>query len=242
MRFQEPLSRGRLLRRYKRFLADVLLDDGREVTAHCANTGAMLGCDRPGARVWLSRSDNPERKLAWTWELVEAAPGVIVGIHTGRTNDLVAEALARARIPRLAGYPVVRREVRVGDGRVDFVLHGTRRRDCVLEVKNVTAAVSEGIALFPDAVSARATRHLGLLAGQVAAGRRAVLLFCVQRDDVREVRPADGIDPVYGRALREAARAGVELMAWGCRVAPDGIEVVRRLRVRLPRPGPGGVI
>ena len=242
MRFPEPLSRGRLVRRYKRFLADVVLDDGRVVTAHCANTGAMLGCDRPGARVWLSRQDRPGRKLPWTWELVEAQPGILVGIHTGRTNDLVAEALRRGRIPRLAGYPAVRREVVIGEGRVDFLLSSPRRRDCVLEVKNVTAAVREGIALFPDAVSTRATRHLGLLADQAARGRRAVLLFCVQRRDVREVRPADEIDPAYGRAVREAKAAGVELMAWGCTVAPRGVALERRLRVRLPRPPAGGVI
>ena len=234
MRFQEPLLPGRLRRRYKRFLADVVLDDGREVTAHCPNTGAMLGCDRPGARVWLSPAGRPGRKLAWTWELVEAAPRVIVGIHTGRTNDLVAEALRAGSIPRLDRYPVVRREVPVEAGRVDFILQAPRRKDCVMEVKNVTAAVREGIALFPDAVSVRATRHLRFLATQAALGRRAVLFCCVQRSDVREVRPADHIDPAYGRALRQARAAGVELMAWGCRVTPRAVEIRHPLRVRLP--------
>jgi len=238
VRFQEPLSRGRLLRRYKRFLADVVLDDGSEVTAHCANTGAMLGCGRPGARVWLSRADRPGRKLGWTWELVEAEPGVVVGIHTGRTNDLVAEAILAGRIPRLAGYRTVRREVTVDAGRVDFVLESPRRKPCVLEVKNVTAAVRARVALFPDAVSTRATRHVRFLALEAARGRRAVLLYCVQREDVGEVRPADYIDPVYGRALREARAAGVELMAWGCSVTPAAVTLERRLRVRLPRPGP----
>jgi len=225
------------VRRYKRFLADVVLDDGREVTAHCPNTGAMLGCDHPGARVWLSRADRPGRKLGWTWELVETAPGVVVGIHTGRTNDLVAEAILGGRIPRLAGYPAVRREVPVDAGRVDFVLEAPRRKPCFLEVKNVTAAVREGVALFPDAVSARATRHVEFLATEAARGHRAVLLYCVQRADVREVRPADHIDPVYGRALRVARAAGVELMAWGCGVTPRAVTVERRLRVRLPRAG-----
>ena len=226
------------MRRYKRFLADVVLDDGREVTAHCPNTGAMLGCDQPGARVWLSRADRPGRKLDWTWELVRAAPGVVVGIHTGRTNDLVAEAILGGRIPRLAGYATVRREVPVDAGRVDFVLEGPRRKPCLLEVKNVTAAVREGVALFPDAVSARATRHVGFLAREAARGHRAVLLYCVQREDVNEVRPADHIDPVYGQALRAAGQAGVELMAWGCRVSPRAVTLDRRLRVRLPRTGP----
>lgn len=238
MRFPEPLSKGRLKRRYKRFLADVVLDDGREVIAHCPNTGAMLGCDRPGSRVWLSRSDRPGRKLSWTWELVESDAGALVGIHTGRTNSLVEEAILAGRIPRLDGYPEMRREVTMDAGRVDFVLRAPRRRPCVLEVKNVTAAVRAGVALFPDAVSARATRHLGLLAARAAMGERSVLMFCVQREDVSEVRPADEIDPAYGRALREARHRGVELMAWGCRVTTTGVRVDRRLRVRLPRSGP----
>ncbi len=234
MKFPEPLSAGRLRRRYKRFLADVVLDDGREVTAHCPNTGAMLGCDTPGARVWLSFTDRPGRKYPWTWELVEAEGGVTVGIHTGRTNALVAEALAAGAIPSLAGYSVIRREVAAGATRVDFVLEAPRRRDCVLEVKNVTAGVGRGVALFPDAVSERATRHVEFLTEQASLGRRAVLLFCVQREDVREVRPADEIDPVYGRALRAARAAGVEVRAWGCRVSPGEIVLRHRLRVRMP--------
>ena len=194
----------------------------------------MLGCDTPGARVWLSRTDRPGRKYPWTWELVEADGGVTVGIHTGRTNALVAEAIHAGTIPALSGYPVVRREVSAGATRVDFVLEAPRRRDCVLEVKNVTAGVGRGIALFPDAVSQRATRHVEFLAGQAGLGRRAVLLFCVQRADVREVRPADEIDPAYGRALRAARAAGVEVMAWGCDVSPRQVAVRRRLRVRMP--------
>jgi sugar fermentation stimulation protein A len=231
MRFDSQLTPGRLLRRYKRFLADVELADGRQVTAHCPNTGSMLGCDRPGSAVWLSHSAAARRKYPWTWELVEA-DGVLVGIHTGRTNALVREALEAGRLDGLAGS--LRAEVAYGreGSRADFLVEGPRGRVWV-EVKNVTAAVSNGVALFPDAVTVRGRKHLRELQGMVAAGERAAMVFCVQRGDVHQVRPADAIDPAYGKALREAAAAGVELHAWRADVTPAGIELVTELPVVL---------
>lgn len=231
MRFPAPLLEGRLLRRYQRFLADVDTAAGI-LTAHCPNTGAMQGCAEPGMRVWLSPATNPARKLAWTWELVEALPGVVVGMHTGRSNALVREAIEAGRVPELAGYATIRPEVKYGEGsRIDLLLTAPGRPDCYVEVKNVTAAVAGRIGYFPDAVTTRGTKHLREMSAMVAAGHRAVLVFCVQRGDVECVRPADHIDPVYGRTLREALAAGVEVIALGATVSPAGIELERRLAV-----------
>jgi len=236
MRFDLPLQEALLLRRYKRFLADVTLPDGTALTIHCPNTGGMLGCMDPGMRIWMSRAANPERKYAWTWELVEALPGVLVGIHTGRTNALVREGIRDGVIRELHGYGALKGEVMAGEGfRVDFLLQGhAERPDCYLEVKNVTAAVQHGIALFPDAVSERASRHLRELMEKVRSGHRAALCFCVQRDDVIEVRPADSIDPTYGRTLREAMAAGVEVLAYAARMSPEEAVLYRPVPVRLP--------
>ena len=239
MHFSTPLLEARLLRRYQRFLADVETADGRVITAHCPNTGSMQGCKAPGSRVWLSPASNPARKLAWTWELVETAPGVLVGVHTGRSNALVREAIELGRVPLLTGYDAIRPEVKYGEGsRIDFLLQGPGRPDCYVEVKNVTAAVEGRIGYFPDAVTTRGARHLREMSAMVVAGHRAVLVFCVQREDVDAVRPADHIDPDYGRALRAALAAGVEVLALGARMDLRGIEMVRRLGVELPsRPG-----
>ncbi|KAB7627635.1 DNA/RNA nuclease SfsA [Alkalilimnicola sp. S0819] len=236
MDFPETLREARLIRRYKRFLADVRGEDGELFTAHCPNTGSMLGCTEPGSRVWLSRSDNPKRKYAHTWELVELADGTRVGLHTGRSNALVEEAWREGLLPELAGYRELRREVSVPGMpmRADMRLRGNGLSDCWLEVKNVTAAVEAGVAIFPDAVSERGTRHLGVLSRLVGRGERAVLVFCVQRDDVGEVRPADAIDPAYGRALRGAIAAGVEVYALGAQVGPRAISLNRRLPVVCP--------
>lgn len=236
MRFEPALEEARLERRYKRFLADVVLSDGRHLTVHCPNTGGMLGCAEPGMRVWLSRAANPARKYAWTWELVEALPGVLVGIHTGRTNALVREGIQAGVVTELRGYSALKGEVMAGEGfRVDFLLQGhADQPDCYLEVKNVTAAVQDGIALFPDAVSERASRHLRELMAKVRAGQRAMLCFCVQRDDVREVRPADAIDPIYGRMLREAAANGVQILAYAARMSPEEALLYRPVPVRMP--------
>ncbi|MBA1149549.1 DNA/RNA nuclease SfsA [Ectothiorhodospiraceae bacterium WFHF3C12] len=237
MRFDQPLIPGRLVRRYKRFLADVVLDSGETVTCHCPNTGSMMGCADPGLRVWLSRSDSAKRKYPLGWELVRTAEGALVGIHTGRANALVAEALTAGRIPELTGYTERRAEVNLPGGRMraDWVLSGhPEQPDCVVEVKNVTAAVEDGIALFPDAVSERGSRHLQALAGHVAGGGRAAMVYCVQRDDVREVRPADAIDPVYGENLRHSMAAGVEVYALAAAISETGIELTAPVPVVCP--------
>ncbi len=233
MKFNLPLVEGILKRRYKRFLADVDLSGGESVTCHCPNTGSLMGCAEPGATVWLSHSSKPGRKYPYTWELVRVGQGATVGINTVLSNHLVREALEAGVIAELDGYATIRREVRFGkeNSRVDLLLedHGRLPR-CYLEVKNVTAAVNGGVALFPDAVSARGTRHLRELIRVVESGDRAALCFCVQRGDVKEVRPADEIDPDYGRALREAVASGVEVLAYRARVSPEEI----RLQTRVP--------
>lgn len=223
MRFPQPLIPGTLLCRYKRFLADIRLDSGETVIAHCPNTGSMQGVNQPGSRVWLSRADNPKRKLAYTWELVEAQPRVWVGIHTGRANGLVREALEGGLVPELAGFTGVRPEARLSaHSRTDLLLDFAGR-PCYVEVKSVTAAVADGQGFFPDAVSERAVKHLRELSAVVADGARAAVVFCVQRADVARVRPADHIDPVFGQALRQARRAGVELYALGASISPGDI-------------------
>ena len=234
MRFPAQLVAGRLIRRYKRFLADVQLEHG-VITAACPNTGSMLGCCEPGSRVWLSESDRATRKYRHTWEIVEVGR-VMVGINTGLPNALVAEAIAAGAIPELGGYASVRREVAYGEegSRVDLVLEDPRREPCYVEVKNVTAAVSGRVALFPDAVSERGARHLRELMRLKAAGLRPVQLYCVQRGDVDEVRPADAIDPEYGRTLRQALEAGVEVMAYRAKVTAREIRLERRIAVTCP--------
>ncbi len=236
MVFDSPLLPGVLLRRYKRFLADVELDGGERVVAHTANTGAMSGCAQPGSRVWLSRSHNPKRKCAYTWELVQDENGTIIGINTLRANDLVAEAVNSGRFALLQGYGSVRREVRYGleNSRIDLLLESSLRPPCYIEVKNVTLAVN-GAACFPDAVSTRGQKHLRELANVVQAGNRALLVFCIQRNDVREFRPADWIDRDYGELLRRVYRLGVDVAA--LRADPDsgGIQLTERLPVRLER-------
>lgn len=236
MQFEAPLIRAELVRRYKRFLADVILADGSRTTVHCPNTGSMLGCQTPGSTVWLLPAANPARKYPLGWELVEARGSVLVGINTARSNALVAEALERRLIPGLGGFGRVRREVKVEGTRTrfDFLLSGhAQGPDCYLEVKNVTAAVDDGWGLFPDAVSVRATRHVEALAQRVGQGQRGALCFCVQRSDVERVRPADEIDPDYGRALRRAVAAGVEVYALGACVTPERVRLERNLPVQL---------
>lgn len=234
MRYPRPLVEGRLIRRYKRFLADVQLPGG-VVTAACPNTGSLMGCCEPGSRVWLSESDNAARKYRHTWELVEVGR-TMVGINTGLPNRLAAEAIAAGVIAELAGYASVRREVAFGEegSRVDLVLEGDGREPCYVEVKNVTAAARRGVALFPDCVSDRGSKHLRELARLKARGLRPVQLYCVQRGDVREVRPADAIDPVYGQTLRVAMEAGVEVIAYRAKVTPDEIRLAERIAVVAP--------
>ena len=224
MKFSNPLIAGQLIKRYKRFLADVRLQDGTEITAHCPNTGSMLGCQPESARVWLSESDNPKRKLRYTWELVETSSGVMACINTARPNHQARAAIEEGRIPELAGYTVIRPEVRYGQekSRIDLHLSGHNSLpDAWVEVKNVTLC-EEGAGYFPDAVTVRGQKHLRELIAQAQAGERAVLLFCVNHTGIRSVRPADHIDPAYGRLLKEAVAAGVEVLAWKADLASNG--------------------
>jgi len=231
MLFPHPLIPGRLERRYKRFLADVRLEGGEVVTAHCPNPGSMMGLSEPGARVWLSPSADPNRKLQYTWELVECvgADGVsYAGINTAHPNLLAAEAIADGRVPELAGYETIRREVRYGaNSRVDILLEGDGRR-CLVEVKNVHLCRERGLAEFPDSVTARGAKHLNELAKCVAAGERAVMLYIVQRPADRFAL-ADDIDPAYAAAFARARAGGVEALCYVCEVGLDGISVKRRI-------------
>ncbi|HYD43957.1 MAG TPA: DNA/RNA nuclease SfsA [Phenylobacterium sp.] len=236
MDFPQPLIRGRLKQRYKRFFADCVLEDGTEVTAHCPNPGAMLGLNMAGLPVWLSKSDDPKRKLAHTLELVEI-DGAPVGVNTMHPNRLVAEALAAGAIPELAGYDSVRREVKYGRAsRVDFLLQGEGRPDCWLEVKNCHLSRTPGLAEFPDCVAARSSKHLQELEDMAAAGDRAVVLFIVQRGDCESFAACHELDPTFARALERAADAGVEVLAYACDMAAEGVRIARRIPWRR---GPG---
>jgi sugar fermentation stimulation protein A len=234
LKFTKKLVEGRLIRRYKRFLADIQLP-GEVITAACPNTGSMMGCADAGSRVWLSESESLTRKYRHTWEIVEVGQ-VMIGINTSLPNALVAEAIGDGTIAELAGYASLRREVAFGEerSRVDMLLENPGRQPCYVEVKNVTAAASRGVALFPDCVSERGSKHLRELMRLKAAGLRPVQLYCVQRGDVKEVRPADGIDPQYGRTLREALAAGVEVLAYRANVTSREIRIEERIPVVCP--------
>ncbi|MEM1129626.1 MAG: DNA/RNA nuclease SfsA [Pseudomonadota bacterium] len=232
MRFQTPLVSGRLLRRYKRFLADVRLESGSEVTAHCPNPGAMTGLAEPGMRVWLEPNDNPARKLKYAWRLVELPGGDWAGIDTAVPNRVVREALEAGGIPELAGYGTVRAEVPYGNrSRVDFHLSGGVGPACWLEVKNVHLRREDDWAEFPDCVTARGAKHLGELAAQVAAGERAVMLYVVQHTGCGRMRLAEDIDSAYAEAARKAVSAGVEMLCYAANVTTNGICLVHALPI-----------
>jgi sugar fermentation stimulation protein A len=226
-----PLQRGTLIQRYKRFLADVRLDDGRLVTAACPNTGSMLGLCTPGSLVWLSRSDNPTRRYPLTWELVQADLGrgpLLVGINTGHPNKLVAEAVTAGRIRALAGYPALRREVKYGrNSRIDLLLECATKGLCYVEIKNVHLSRRHGLAEFPDSVTARGVKHLAEMSEMVRQGHRAVMVFLIQRGEARRLALARDIDPAYGAAFDAARGAGVEAIALRCRMGTDEIAVDR---------------
>lgn len=229
MNFPSPLAHGRLVSRYKRFFADVALDDGTAVTAHCPNPGAMLGLNAPGLGVWLSTSDDPRRKLAHTLELVEA-DGALVGVNTMLPNRLVAEALAADAIPELAGYAVHRREVKYGENsRVDFLLSHPDRTPCWLEVKNCHMRRTGTLAEFPDCVAARSTKHLRELAGRVRTGERAVALFVIQRTDCDAFSACAELDPAFAAALEAVIDEGVEALCYACDMSPAGVSIARRV-------------
>jgi sugar fermentation stimulation protein A len=229
MRFASPLIPATLLRRYKRFLADVMLPDGAEITAHVANPGAMTGLAAPGAKVWLSRSDNPARKLPHSWELVEVDLGSgpeLVGVNTGHPNSLVGAAIAAGTIPELARYGSLRREVKYGrNSRVDFLLEQPGRPSCFVEVKNVHLMRAKGLAEFPDAVTVRGAKHLDELAEMVVQGHRAVMVYLLQIGSADRFALARDIDPRYGAAFDRARATGVEAIAYRCVISVAEIAV-----------------
>jgi sugar fermentation stimulation protein A len=235
MQFVSKLIPATLARRYKRFLADVVLDDGDMMTVHVANPGAMTGLDRPFSRIWISNSDNPMRKLPFSWELVEADFGAgpeLVGVNTVNPNMLVADVLGTGLIPELRDYTSVRREVKYGtNSRVDFLLESKGRRPCYLEVKNVHLMRKPGLAEFPDCVTARGAKHLGELATVVASGARAVQLFIIQIPSADRFTVARDIDPAYATAFDRARARGVEMLAWRCAVTVEGIEIAKPVPV-----------
>jgi sugar fermentation stimulation protein A len=225
------LIEGTLVRRYKRFLSDIELAGGEVVTAHCANPGAMTTCAIEGGRVWISTSDDPRRKLRYSWELAEV-DGEMLSINTGRSNRVIEEALRARKIPELAGYREVKREIAVGDSRIDFVLEGAGKPRLV-EVKTVTLWVGERAAAFPDSVTTRGRRHVEELIAARERGHRTALLFFCARTGIDRVRLAADIDPEYATAARRAAAAGVELVAYGCELDVERFEIGARLELEL---------
>jgi len=226
------LTPGTLLKRYQRFLADVRLADSRMVTAHCPNTGSMLGCSQPGRPVFLSQHDSVKRKYPYTWELIDMGP-TLVGINTQRTNRVVREALENRRIPELDSYDTISQEVKIGQGtRIDFRLQGPDRPDCYVEVKSCTL-VRDGLAAFPDAPSQRGRKHLLELDSLRSSGSTAALVLLIQRNDASAFSPADDIDPDYGILLRRIASAGTAILAYSASVSQQQITLESRLPVRL---------
>lgn len=235
MRFATPLETGRLMRRYKRFLADIVTDAGEHLCIHCPNTGSMLNCMGEGARVWFQRNSDPKRKLPGTWELVETPQGRLACVNTARANRLVEEALLAGWIEELAGFTALKREVAYGieNSRVDFRLDYPTG-PAFVEIKSVTLGFGDSaVAAFPDAVTTRGARHLRELAALARNGIRAVQLYCVNLSGIEAVRPAKEIDPLYAVALRDAVAAGVEVLAYGVELSPEEIRLSRRLPVIL---------
>lgn len=228
----ENLIEGRLIKRYKRFLADVVLPDGRELTVHCPNTGSMKNCAEPNSRVWIQDSGNPKRKYPFGWELVEVEGEYLACINTGRANKLVREGIEQGVISQLQGYVSIRQEVKYGENsRIDLLLEDEAKGRVWVEVKNVTLLEADKWGSFPDAVTKRGAKHLQELMAMVAQGDRAVMLFCVPHTGIKQVRPADQIDPEYGRLLREAIAAGVEVLAYAAEITPEHIALQRELAV-----------
>lgn len=241
MRFQTPLIPATLLRRYKRFLADARLDDGREITAHVANPGSMLGLKAEGLRIWLEPNDDPKRKLKYAWRLVEHDTGAFTGVDTGVPNRMLRAALEERRVPGLEDYTRVRPEVKYGENsRIDFLLSGNGRPDAsdapdaYVEVKSVTLSRTPGLAEFPDSVTARGAKHLAELAAMARAGHRAVMLYLVQRTDCSAVTLAADIDPAYAAGFAEATAQGVEVLAFDCAIDPAGVTLKGPLPFHAP--------
>lgn len=237
MRFDQPLIPATLRKRYKRFLADVELDTGEAITAHCANPGAMLGLNAPGSRVWLSKATNPKRKLPHSWEIVEVDLGAgptLVGINTARPNGIVAEAIVDGKLGEVGPYSELRREVKYGRAsRIDILLTQSGGRACYVEVKNVHLSRRPGLAEFPDSVTQRGTKHLGELTRMVEDGHRALMVFLIQRGDVETFAIAGDIDPNYAAAFEMALAGGVECLAYRCRVTTEAIEIDRAIPIQV---------
>jgi len=235
MHFPDPLIRGRLIKRYKRFLSDHEIDGGDVVVAHCANPGAMLGLAEPGSEVWLSPSRNPARKLKYSWELLRVGDS-LVGINTALPNGIVAEAIEGGFIPELAGYASLRREVKYGrNSRIDILLEDDGRPPCYVEVKNVHLK-RRGGAEFPDSVTARGAKHLVEMSDMVAEGKRAVMVYLVQREDCDSFAIAGDLDPTYAETWKAARAAGVEAICYSCKLTITSITLDRALPVHLDGP------
>ncbi|MXR70091.1 DNA/RNA nuclease SfsA [Shewanella sp. JBTF-M18] len=234
MIFTPAFEQGKLLRRYKRFLADVQLDDGTEITIHCPNTGSMRNCLFPGERVWFSTSDNPKRKYAHTWEQAASDEGHIIGINTGRANALAAEAIEAGVIAELTGYDRLRREVKYGseNSRIDLLLEADDKPACYIEVKSCTL-LEQGQGYFPDAVTTRGQKHLRELMEMVKQGHRAVLLFVVQHTGITSVAAARHIDPQYADLLAQAHQQGVEILAYSSELSPSAARLIKSCPVKL---------
>tara|TARA_R110002073_G_scaffold312911_1_gene484608 strand:- start:290 stop:1003 length:714 start_codon:yes stop_codon:yes gene_type:complete len=227
MKYAHELFHGTLIKRYKRFLADVKLDSGKIVTAHCANSGSMLGLKDEGNEVWLSPATNPKAKLDYKWEIVKVSDS-LVGINTSLPNKLVEDAIIDGTIVELQGYKNLRREMKYGkNSRIDLFLsgHNTGKPDCYVEVKSVTLSRENGIGEFPDSVTARGTKHLGELSNMVDNGYRSVMLYLAQRNDLEKFKVASDIDPAYADALKVAKEKGVEAYCYICEITPSGINV-----------------
>jgi sugar fermentation stimulation protein A len=231
-----PLLRGTLIQRYKRFLADVRLDDGTVVTATCPNTGSMIGLKEPGMTVWLSTSDSPTRKYRHTWEMVEAdlgAGATLVGINTSHPNKIVTEAIEAGKVKSLKGYASLKREQKYGkNSRIDILLEDPEKGRCFVEIKNVHLARSHGLAEFPDSVTERGVKHLAELSDMVAEGHRAVMVYLIQRADVSKLAFARDIDATYAAAFTKATKAGVEAIALRCSLSQVGISVDKTVPIK----------
>lgn len=237
MRFQTPLVPARLIRRYKRFLADCQLDDGREVTAHCANPGSMLGLAEPGMKIWLEPNDDPKKKLKFGWRLVDHENGHFTGVDTSVPNRALRAALEQCQIAPLAVYKTIRPEVKYGQSsRIDFLLTQPGLRDTYVEVKCLTLSRYPGLAEFPDSVTARGTKHLGELAEMVQQGHRAILLYLIQRTDCTSYDLARDIDPTYAAAFDAALAAGVEILCFDTRISPESITIGGPIPPASPAP------
>lgn len=230
MIFKEKLVHGTLIKRYKRFLADVRLDDGSEIVAHCTNSGSMKSCIEVGAEVYLTPVNDPKRKTKFTWEMIKMN-GDWIGINTGNPNKLAFEAISAGTISELVGYTTVKREVKFGDSRFDVFAENETEK-CFVEVKNVT--MKEGkYALFPDAITTRGQKHLKTLMEVKASGIRAVMLYIIQRSDLEIFAPAKEIDPDYAKALKLAVNSGVEVIVMQAKVTPEKIELVRKIPAEI---------